>query len=86
MGKTIALVCAFNEKKYLPSVLESLQRARQQGVIDHFVVVSDGSTDNTAKLARAAGAEVVELKKNMGKAFAFYAGVRHVNLNHADCK
>lgn len=41
------------------------------------IVVSDGSTDNTAAVARAAGAEVIELKTNQGKGGAMAAGVRY---------
>ncbi len=47
-------------------VLEQLTRV---------VVVSDGSRDDTARVARAAGAEVEELPANRGKGFALRRGI-----------
>ncbi len=41
------------------------------------VVVDDGSTDDTAALARAAGATVVTQSPNQGKGAALRAGFRH---------
>jgi glycosyltransferase involved in cell wall biosynthesis len=40
------------------------------------LVVDDGSSDGTAKIARAAGAEVLELRPNAGKGAALRAGFR----------
>lgn len=48
------------------------------GVLRHLarvVVVSDGSRDDTATRARAAGAEVEELPANRGKGFALRRGL-----------
>ena len=42
--------------------------------IENVIVVDDGSTDATADLAAAAGAEVVRLARNRGKAGAVMAG------------
>jgi hypothetical protein len=46
--------------------------------IDLVVVVDDGSTDATADLARAAGAEVVRHGRNRGKAAAMTTGADYV--------
>jgi biofilm PGA synthesis N-glycosyltransferase PgaC len=43
-------------------------------------VVSDGSTDNTAALARDAGAEVLELFENVGKPAAIAQALRHFDI------
>src|SRR5437868_3502879 len=43
-------------------------------------VVSDGSTDDTAALARAAGAEVLELTENIGKPAAITRALRHFDI------
>lgn len=46
--------------------------------VDLVVVVDDGSTDETAAVAHAAGAEVISHRRNAGKAAALTTGVRHV--------
>lgn len=54
------IVPAFNEERYLPQSLSSLQRAAAEcrcGV--ELIVVDNASTDRTAEIARASGAEVV---------------------------
>lgn len=43
-------------------------------------VVSDGSTDDTADVARAAGAVVLDLETNVGKPAALQCAVRHFGL------
>jgi glycosyltransferase involved in cell wall biosynthesis len=45
-------------------------------LIGEVIVVSDGSTDNTAERARACGARVIELPVNRGKAAALERGVQ----------
>lgn len=46
--------------------------------VGRVVVVDDGSSDGTAEVARAAGAEVVRHERNRGKAAALETGVRRV--------
>ena len=53
--------------------------------VGRVVVVDDGSTDDTARVAEAAGAEVVRHPRNRGKAAALESGVRRVReLERAD--
>ena len=46
--------------------------------VDLVVVVDDGSSDDTAEIARAAGAEVVRHARNRGKAAAMTTGAGYV--------
>ncbi len=48
----------------------------QSGVFTRVIVVNDGSTDDTARVAQAAGAQVLNLHPNGGKGAAMLAGVR----------
>lgn len=59
MTDVVAVIPALNEEEPLPGVLEELQQAG----ISRVVVVDNGSTDATARVARAAGARVVEEKQ-----------------------
>lgn len=62
---------AWNEEENLPAVLEELRRELPD--VD-LLVVDDGSTDATANVARAHGAEVVSFGKNRGLPAGIAAG------------
>ncbi|MEW5961659.1 MAG: glycosyltransferase family 2 protein [Chloroflexota bacterium] len=66
----LALLPAYNEARRLPPVIA--------GVRAHLpaLVVDDGSGDDTANAAAAAGAAVVRQKPNQGKGAALRAGFR----------
>ena len=59
--KIIAAIPAFNEEKYIGTVV---LKTRQY--VDEVVVVDDGSTDQTADVARLAGATVIRHEENKG--------------------
>ncbi|MEB3774750.1 MAG: glycosyltransferase family 2 protein [Desulfurococcales archaeon] len=59
--KIMVGIPAYNEEKYIAKVI---LRAKKHA--DYIVVVNDGSSDMTAEIARALGAEVIEHTKNMG--------------------
>jgi glycosyltransferase involved in cell wall biosynthesis len=66
-----AIIPAYNEAETIASVIRAVL-----GVPDirRVLVVSDGSTDATAEVARRAGAEVLELPVNEGKGAAMRRG------------
>jgi glycosyltransferase involved in cell wall biosynthesis len=61
----LAGIAAYNEARYVGSVV---LQARQY--VDEVIVIDDGSTDNTARVAELAGATVVRHDKNRGKGAA----------------
>ncbi len=67
------VIPALNEEETIFEIVSILAGIN---ILDEIIVVCDGCTDNTAALARAAGAEVVELAQNVGKGGAMMAGVR----------
>ena len=68
---TLVFLPAWNEEQNLPAVLDELH----QGLPDaDLLVVDDGSTDGTAEVARAAGAEVVSFSHNRGLPAGIAAG------------
>ncbi|MEM1008360.1 MAG: glycosyltransferase family 2 protein [Myxococcota bacterium] len=57
---------AWNEEKKIGKVVERIPK----DIADHILVVDDGSTDNTAQVARDAGAEVLSLHAVLGVGYA----------------
>jgi polyisoprenyl-phosphate glycosyltransferase len=65
------IIPAYNEEKTISDVIEIV---RQVELIDQIIVVSDGSTDKTAEIARQWDVKVLELNKNVGKGGALTIG------------
>jgi glycosyltransferase involved in cell wall biosynthesis len=59
--KIIAGMPAYNEGNYIGTMVLNTRQ-----YVDEVIVVNDGSTDNTAEIARLAGAEVVQHPQNRG--------------------
>ncbi|OQB44097.1 MAG: Undecaprenyl-phosphate mannosyltransferase [Parcubacteria group bacterium ADurb.Bin159] len=73
--KLVILIPAFNEEKSLGKVLGKIpQKIKGVDQID-VLVVNDGSTDQTAAIARQNGAKVVTHPKNRGLGAAFKTGI-----------
>jgi glycosyltransferase involved in cell wall biosynthesis len=70
---TVALIPAFNEAATIAEVIAGLRR-----VVQHVLVVDDGSSDGTGACAAAAGAEVLSNGVNKGKGTAVRAGLAHL--------
>lgn len=74
-----AIIPAYNEEKTIAKVIRTLRRVDS---IDEVIVISDGSTDRTAIVAKAAGAtKVIALKKNKGKGEAMHCGAVTTNAD-----
>jgi dolichol-phosphate mannosyltransferase len=71
--KVIAIAPAYNEEHKIGRVVERVPRE----VVDTILVVDDGSTDRTAEVARAGGAEVRSLGKVFGVGTALRDGLRY---------
>lgn len=68
----IAIIPAYNEEKTIGGVLQTLNKV---DIITKIIVVSDGSTDNTVKIAQKYKVDVIEFKDNKGKGAALKAGI-----------
>ncbi|WP_338824796.1 1D-myo-inositol 2-acetamido-2-deoxy-alpha-D-glucopyranoside deacetylase [Moorella humiferrea] len=68
-----AVIPAYNEAATVGKVIETLKQVTD---ITEIIVVSDGSIDATAGVARRHGARVIELATNGGKGAAMAVGAR----------
>lgn len=67
-----AVIPAYNEEQTIAGVVNCIKGIDK---IQKVIVVSDGSTDRTAEIARECGADVIELNENIGKGGAIKAGI-----------
>ncbi|MCL5887316.1 MAG: glycosyltransferase family 2 protein [Actinobacteria bacterium] len=70
--RSLALVPAFNEGSRIGSTVRAIL---QSDAVDEVLVIDDGSADDTAMQAEAAGARVLRLDSNAGKGGALQAGL-----------
>jgi glycosyltransferase involved in cell wall biosynthesis len=68
---TVVFLPAWNEEQNLPAVLDELRSELPEA---DLLVVDDGSSDRTAKIAREQGAEVLSFGENRGLRAAIAAG------------
>jgi glycosyltransferase involved in cell wall biosynthesis len=71
-----AIIPCYNGAEFLAEAIKSVQT--QTRPVDEILVVDDGSTDDSAAIARGLGAEVLSLPKNLGAGPARNHGLRHV--------
>ena len=79
MNAVTVLIPAYNEAD---RIAETVTAARALPFVQAVIVVDDGSEDETAAVAAGAGADVVRLPRNRGKARALEAGTVRANPDH----
>ena len=79
--QTYVIIPAYNEEENIVRVVDNL--INNYGQLD-YVVINDGSRDNTAKLCREHGYNLVDLPVNLGLAGAFQAGMKYALVNDYD--
>ena len=73
---TVVFIPAWNEEQNLPAVLDELAVGLPDAAV---LVIDDGSTDATAAVARARGADVVSFGENRGLRAGIAAGYREAS-------
>lgn len=74
MSELLIVIPAYNEGENIERVVKNLERNYPQF---DYIVVNDGSKDNTAELCRANGFHLLDLPVNLGLAGAFQAGLKY---------
>jgi len=77
--RVFAGIAAYNEARYIGSVV---LQTRQY--VDEVIVVDDGSTDNTARVAELAGATVIRHAENRGKGAAIQSILAEARKRNPD--
>jgi glycosyltransferase involved in cell wall biosynthesis len=76
MKKLIIQIPCFNEETTLPIVLAALPRSLSGFDVVEWLIIDDGCTDNTVRVAKQHGVDhVVNFRKNRGLARGFMAGI-----------
>lgn len=82
--KLLIYIPAFNEEKNIGGVLSELPDELEAIDEIKYLVIDDGSTDQTAGVARSHGAEVISHPVNKGVGAAFHSAVDYALENGAD--
>lgn len=73
-GKSIiCITTCYNELHKIDKVASRMDR----NIVDEFLIVDDGSTDGSPETAKAKGATVISLGKNMGVGYAIRIGIKY---------
>ncbi len=79
--KCLLVIPAYNEQENIERVVDEL--------VEHhsgydYVIVNDGSRDDTARICRERGYRFIDLPVNLGLAGAFQAGLKYAHINGYD--
>lgn len=76
--KVACVIPAYNEEKTISDVLRVV---KEVDLIDEIIVVSDGSTDDTAEISKSFGVKLLDFKENRGKGAAVKSGVESTDAD-----
>lgn len=79
--KVLIVIPAYNEQDNIESVIENLKQNYPQW---DYVIVNDGSKDDTAKICREKGYNLLDIPINLGLSGAFQTGLKYAYLKDYD--
>lgn len=79
--KILIIIPAFNEEMNIVRVVEGIRAEYSQY---DYIVVNDGSSDNTALVCQDHGFELINLPVNLGLAGAFQTGLKYAYIKGYD--
>lgn len=85
MKKLVLILPAFNEAQVIGQVLKNIKKtAKILPVKTEIVVINDGSTDNTARIAQKQKVKVLTHKINRGLGASLSTGLEYARLTDSD--
>lgn len=72
--RCLVIIPAYNEEENIERVIENLKEHYSSY---DYVVINDGSSDNTARICRKRDYEMIDLPVNLGLAGAFQTGLKY---------
>lgn len=79
--KVLVIIPAYNEEGCIKKVVENLISGYSQY---DYVIINDGSKDNTSKICHECGFNIIDLPVNLGLAGAFQTGMKYAYKNGYD--
>ena len=79
--KTLVIIPAYNESKNLERVIENLRKKAPQF---DYIIINDGSTDNTEEICRKNQYHYINLPVNLGLTGAVQTGMKYAKQKHYD--
>ncbi|MBE5970375.1 MAG: glycosyltransferase family 2 protein [Lachnospiraceae bacterium] len=80
--KILIIIPAYNEEGSIKRVVDNLEQNFPQY---DYVVINDGSKDNTSKICHENGFNIIDLPTNLGLAGGFQTGMKYAMENDYDC-
>lgn len=81
LDKNLTIVIpAFNEETTIAETLQSIKSSALD-MVRETIVIDDGSTDDTARIAEKLGAKVIRHKKNIGYGASIKSGIRNAETD-----
>lgn len=81
MKKVLLIIPAFNEEANIERVVDELIAAHSE---HDYVIINDGSTDNTSKICHERGYNIIDHDENHGLAAAFHTGMCYADEKDYD--
>ena len=80
--KTLVIIPAYNEELNIKNVVNNLKNNYPQF---DYIVINDGSSDNTSKICHEEGYNIIDLPVNLGLAGAFQTGLKYADKENYEC-
>src|SRR6476659_666412 len=75
MKSVCVLLPAYNEAEHISELIQTIKKVTIADLSIRILVVDDGSTDETAQVAKEAGATILSHRTNRGVGAAFRTGL-----------
>jgi len=82
--KILVIIPAYNEEKGIIKTVESLKKVKLKGHVVDYVVINDGSSDNTKNVCIDNNINFIDLPFNLGIGGAVQTGYKYAYYNNYD--